>query len=397
MRVRVLYLFVFPLYGSGSGTYARSLAEEVAKDHDAAVVCPDNRSIRGVKTYSFKPPLKVSFTGHPEWRGAKLFREITERDIFTLHKAYMDVAVSAVENFKPNIIHVHHAYPFSWAARFIKSTYDIPYVITVHGSELPTVQKDKRYVALTIDALRRSRIVAPNSFYTRDWMYKVFGREFKNQIRVIPGGVDAETFRKVNTESIDRRFGLAEKKVVVFAGKLTVYKGVQYLVKAAKKIKGEVLILGDGPDRKHLEQIAKARNIKNVRFLGHFGEKTNFLVQLYSRADVFVAPSVWDEPLGLVILEAMACEVAVVVTRKGGIPLAVKEGVNGLFIKPRNTTEIVEKVNSLLNDDKKRKVMAQQAREIVVRKFSWTKIAQQYISYYEKYGNFKINGKLNNR
>jgi len=94
------------------------------------------------------------------------------------------------------------------------------------------------------------------------------------------------------------------KKVVLFAGKLTKYKGVEYLVKAARKIHGEILILGDGKEKRNLMNIAKDLKINNVRFLGHIGKNTRKLVQLYSRANVFVAPSVWDEPLGLVILES---------------------------------------------------------------------------------------------
>lgn len=301
----------------------------------------------------------------------------------------MDTTVDAVEDFKPNIIHVHHAFPFSWIARFIKNTYLIPYVITVHGSELPTAQKDKRYLALTMDALRRARRIIPNSYYTRDWMIKIFGDEYKKQIRVIPGGVDIKKFRKINSNEIDEMFGTKNKKVIVFSGKLTPYKGVKYLVKAAKKIKGEILILGDGQERKNLEQITKDENIKNVKFIGHLGSDTEFLVKFYSRADVFVAPSIWDEPLGLVILEAMSCNTPVVVTRKGGIPLAVKDGQNGFFIKPRNSNDIADKVNKLLENDDLRKKMSIKAREIAEKKFSWKLISQKFENIYQKFAYFE--------
>lgn len=389
-KLRILYLQTFPLYGSGSGTYARYLAKEVNKYHKVAMVCPDNRPINGVKIYPIKMPFNVAFTGHPEWKNCKLYKDLTPKEMLVVYKTFLNHTYEAVEDFKPNIIHVHHAFPFSWVARFIKSTYLIPYVISIHGSELPTAQKNKRYLALTIDALRRARRIIPNSFYTKEWMLQIFGDEYRKQIRVIPGGVDINKFHKIKTEDIDKKFNLTGKKLVVFAGKLTPYKGVKYLVKAARKINGEIFILGGGSERKNLEQIVKNDKINNVKFLGHLGNDTNFLIKFYSRADVFVAPSVWDEPLGLVILEAMACETPVVVTRKGGIPLAVKDGKNGFFIKPRNSNDIVEKVNYLLANEDKRNKMAKIARQIAVEKFSWENISQKFIHIYEKFANYSL-------
>jgi glycosyltransferase involved in cell wall biosynthesis len=389
-KLRILYLQTFPLYGSGSGTYARYLAREIAKKHKVAMVCPDNRELKNVKIYPIKMPFYVAFTGHPEWKNCRLYKDISNREILQIYKSFLNHAVEAVEDFKPNIIHVHHAFPFSWAARFIKSTYQIPYVISIHGSELPTAQKDKRYIALTMDALRKAKRIIPNSYYTRDWMLKVFGDEYRDQIRVIPGGVDINRFKKTNASEIDKMFNIKGEKVVVFAGKLTAYKGVKYLVKAAKKIKGKVLILGDGPERKNLEKMVKEEKINNVKFLGHLGSNTDFLVKFYSRANVFIAPSIWDEPLGLVILEAMACETPVIVTRKGGIPLAVKDGQNGLFIRPRNSNDIMEKINLLLTNENLRNKMAKKARQIAEEKFSWETIGKRFENIYEKFANYKI-------
>ncbi len=386
-KLKILYLLTFPLYGSGSGTYARYLAKEVNKHHKVAVLCPDNRQVNNVKIYSLNMPFKVAFTGHPEWKNCRLFKDISHIEILRIYKSYLDNTVKVVEDFKPNIIHVHHAFPFSWAARFIKSTYQIPYVISIHGSELITLQKDERYLALTMDALRKARRIIPNSYYTKDWMLKIVGENYRKQLRTIPGGVEINKFHKVNTNDIDKQYNLKGKKLVVFAGKLTPYKGVKYLVGAAKRIDGEIFILGGGSQRKYLEEMVKNKGITNVRFLGHLGNNTSFLIKLYSRADVFVAPSTWDEPLGLVILEAMACETPVVVTRKGGIPLAVKDGKNGLFIKSKSSKDIAEKVNYLLKNDKLRFNMGKRARKIAEEKFDWDIIADKFINIYQKFSN----------
>jgi glycosyltransferase involved in cell wall biosynthesis len=386
--MRVLYLQTFPLFGSGSGTYARELAEEVAKNHEVAMVAPEDRLLKNVKMYKVNLPVKIAFTGHPEWPDCKMYTKVGGKDLSANYLAYFQKTIEAVNDFKPNIIHVHHLMPLPWIARFIKIAYGLNFVVTVHGSELPTLEKDKRYPYLTSEALHKACRIIPNSFWTRDWMNRVLKDGFSDQIRVIPGGVDINEFKKVKTDDIDREFKLKGKKVVVFAGKLTPYKGVKYLIYAAKKIKGEILILGDGSERKNLEKIVEDEQIKNVRFIGHLGGDTSFLVKFYSRANVFVAPSVWDEPLGLVILESMACETPVVVTKKGGIPLAVKDGKNGLFIKSRNANDIAEKVNYLFENDEKRLKMGKKAREIAVEKFSWQIIAQKFVDKYEKFATY---------
>ncbi len=383
-KLKILFLQTFPLYGSGSGTYVRYLAKELNKTHKVSLLVPDARPVNGVKIYPLKMPFEVSFTGHPEWKKSKFYTELTNPEILQLHQSFLSQTMRAVEDFMPDIIHVQHAFPLTWSSGFIKATYGIKYITTIHGSELPTASKDKRYVALTSDALRKSARIIPNSYYTRDWMYKVFGDEYRHQIKVIPGGVDVEKFKRVPVSDIDKRYGLKGKKVVVFAGKLTKNKGVKYLILAAKKIDAEILILGDGPDRRNLERVVKKENLKNVRFIGHLGDDTTILVKMYTRADVFVAPSVWDEPLGLVILEAMATETPVVVTRKGGIPLAVKDGKNGYFVKPRNAKDIAEKVNLLLSNDEIRRKMGVNARKIAVEKFSWKIIAERFSRIYEK-------------
>lgn len=390
--MRILYLQAFPLWGCGSGTYAHYLATEVGKHFKVGMVVPDVRPIQNVTFFPLKMSFPVAFTGHPEWPNCKLYTQLTNGEIITIYKDYLDSVISAVEKFQPNIIHVHHAFPLSWIARVIKGIYQIPYIITVHGSELPTAQKDKRYLALTSDVLRRARRIVPNSFWTKEWLFKIFGDEFRSQVRVIPGGVDIKKFNpNLTTDDIVKKYNLKGKKIVLFTGKLTAYKGVKYLVKAAKKIIGaEVMILGEGPERQALQQKVKDMGLTNVQFIGHLGT-SNELNKFYKLASVFVAPSVWDEPLGLVILESMACKTPVVVTRKGGIPLAVKDGVNGYFVRPRNSTEIAEKVNLLLSNEEKRQKMAENARRIAEEKFSWEVIAHRFILMYMRFAYFPKN------
>jgi glycogen(starch) synthase len=274
--------------------------------------------------------------------------------------------------------------PLTWIARFIKIAYGLNFIVTVHGSELPTLENDKRYPYLTEEALVKAKRIVPNSFWTRDWMEAVFTNKFKEQIRVIPGGVNLSAFPPtMDLNGIDRRYRLNGRKLVLFSGKLTKYKGVRYLISAAKNINAIVGIAGDGPTRKALEELTRELKLTNVRFFGHID--SNDLTKLYYRADVCVVPSIWDEPLGLVVLEAMAAKTPVVVTRKGGIPVAVTEGENGFFVRPRNSKEIAEKVNILLGDDALRATMGERARQTIIDHFTWKLIAESYERMYQKF------------
>lgn len=391
--MRILYLQTFPFWGSGSGTYARHLASEIGKRHKVAILAPDTRPIERAKLYGVNLPFPVAFTGHPEWPACKLYTDLMSEEIWEIYDAFLRATIKAVEDFKPDIIHAHHAFPTAWLAAFIKDTYNINYVVTIHGSELPTLESDRRYWQRTFDAMYRAKQIFPNSGYTRDWFLKIFKGNFHEKCRVIPGGVNIDKFvySEPGAKTVDKELDLHGKPVVVFAGKLTKYKGVEYLVGAAKNIHGEVVILGDGPERQKLQEKAKSMNLTNIHWVGHLGAGVKKLVPYYSRADVFVAPSIWDEPLGLVILEAMACNTPVVVTRKGGIPLAVKEGYNGLFVRARNSTEIVEKVNKLLDNESMRLKMGQNARKSVEQKFSWEIIGHKFELGYGKFAK-KSNG-----
>lgn len=385
--MRILYLQTFPFWGSGSGTYARALASEVGKRHKVAIVAPDDRSIERAKVYPLKLPFRVAFSGHPEWPKCKLYTELTNQELSAVKDTISRSIIKAVEDFKPDILHVHHAFPLSWVGAFIKDTYGINSIVTIHGSELPTLEKDKRYIQPTYDGMLRAKRIVPNSGWTKEWFLKIFKGVFHEKCRVIPGGVDIHKFvySESGSKQIDRELGLNGRPMVLFSGKLTKYKGVEYLINAAKKIHGDVVILGDGPERKKLEERAKHLKLTNVHFIGHVGAGVKKLIPYYSRANVLVTPSIWDEPLGLVILEAMACQTPVVVTRKGGIPLAVKEGYNGYFVRPRNSSEIVLKVNALLDNEKLCLKMGLNARKSIEQKFSWEKIAAKFERMYEKF------------
>jgi len=384
--MKILFIYDFPLWGSGSGVYLRNLIKELVRaNHKIGLIAPEGRRFLGgkIKQYRVKPPQIPVFVGHPELKGAKRYSELSEREITKIYKSYLDTSLEAVINFEPDLIHVSHLSLISWVARYIKAMKNIRYIITSHGSCLSHILEDKRYLPLSEDALNASRAITVVSGNTRSRILRNFGRKLDKNLKIVPGGVDMSLFPKnVDTSHVEKKFKLKNKEVVLFCGRLSSEKGAKYLVKAAKDIKGDVYIIGGGPQEEYLSRIIKRKKLENVHLLGYLPHEE--LVDFYYRADVFVAPSVVEEALGLSILEAMAAKTPVVATRKGGIPTLVKSKENGLFVRVRNSSQIAQKCNKLLEDNKLRQKMSKKARETIEKKFTWKRTAKKMQSLYKR-------------
>jgi glycosyltransferase involved in cell wall biosynthesis len=212
----------------------------------------------------------------------------------------------------------------------------------------------------------------------------MFGHDLSKKTITIPSGIANNVDFNRDVSWIDKKLKFQYEKMVLFTGRLTHHKGVEYLIKAARQIKAEIVIAGDGPERKYLESLILKFKLANVHMVGYFSSKLDTINDYYLRADVYVAPSVWDEPLGLVILEAMVNKTPVVVSRKGGVTTLVKDGYNGFLVRSRSPKLIVEKVNLLLKDEKLAEKMGERAYKTVTEKFSWDKITTKFYNLYDK-------------
>ena len=386
--MRVLYLYMFPLWGNGSGAWLRRLTQELSKRYpshfDACIVAPDKRKLPYAKMFHLDPPHKGVFVGNPELPGVKRFADFTSMELIQTYNYYFLEGAKAIEKFKPDLIHVFHTAFLPPIARNLANFYKIPFIFTTHGSDLYYFKEDNRWQSLMYAASQKSSFITANSLFTKDWYLQLFGREFYKKTIVIPSGIDDSGDFMKDVTWIDKKYKFKHKHMVLFTGRLTEHKGVEYLLHAAKKIPAEIVIIGDGPERPHLEKIIKAENITNVHMLGYFSQRTGKIDDFYLRADVYVAPSIWKEPLGMVILEAMVHKTPVIVTMRGGVKTIVKEGENGFLIRSKESNVIAAKVNMLLKDDKLRKRMGDNAYKTVVAKFNWDKIATKFYELYKR-------------
>ena len=214
-------------------------------------------------------------------------------------------------------------------------------------------------------------------------------------MHVILNGIDTQIYQPVPDRDFLLENGVdLDRPIVAFVGRITRQKGVKHLIAAAHRFDPEVQLVlcagaPDTPDiaaetKAAVEELQAARD--GVVWLN--GMLTLPQVkQVLTAADVFCCPSVY-EPLGIVNLEAMACEAAVVASDVGGIPEVVRDGVTGLLVhydadQPEQfEADIAEQVNALIRDSDRARQMATAGRERAVNDFSWLTIAKQTVELY---------------
>ena len=188
---------------------------------------------------------------------------------------------------------------------------------------------------------------------------------------VLPG-LERERLEKVNKDtvkSIKTQYKTESKSVILFTGRLVKVKGLEYLIKALPMVKSDYVcfIVGDGPSRKEYQNLAKELGV-NAVFTGFRKDVQNFL----SFADVFVLPSVGGESLNYSMLEAAYMKVPIVVSDLNILPDDC-----GIIVPKRDEKAIANAINEILQSEKSRKQMTENAYEYT-KKFSWKTAGEKY-------------------
>jgi len=203
-------------------------------------------------------------------------------------------------------------------------------------------------------------------------IYKKYPAKFKE----IPYGVDTDKFSPAIKKD-------SQIKNILFVGALDkahYFKGVNILLKAISRFQisdFRFQIVGDGDLKTSYEKLAEKLDIKDrVEFLGKISDEE--LPRIYQQADLLVLPSInKNEAFGLVLLEAMACGVPVIASDLPGVRTVFEDGRQGLLCKPGDVSDLKNKIEEILADEEKRKIMGKEARILALEKYSWEEIGRK--------------------
>jgi N-acetyl-alpha-D-glucosaminyl L-malate synthase BshA len=362
----------YPTYG-GSGIVATELGLELAtRGHDVHFITYAN-PIRLDATIPRIHYHEVEVSNYPLFQYPPYCLALASR--------MADVATS----YDLDLLHVHYAIPHSISAllaRQMLRTRRLPFITTLHGTDITLVGTDPSYFPITRFSIEESDGVTAISEDLLRQTVEVFG--ISREMRVIHNFVNCDTYSPDPARTGIERFAPQGEKLLIHLSNFRPVKRVQDCIRVLAEVRkhtdARLLMVGDGPERGQAEHLAGQLGVSRyVEFLG----KQNGVERLIRLAHALLMPSEM-ESFGLAALEAMACGVPAVGTRVGGVPELITDGHDGFLEAVGDVEAQAEKATRLLTDDVLHTRMAAAARHTATSRFSTDRIIPQYESYYSR-------------
>jgi len=294
------------------------------------------------------------------------------------------------ELYDLDLLHVHYAIPHSVSAMLARQMLAakprgrrLPFVTTLHGTDITLVGLDRSYLPITRFSIEQSDGVTAISEYLRERTLREF--DIRNSIEVIYNFVNCDVYCR-DKEAPQRRaeFAKDHEKVLVHLSNFRPVKRLTDVIeifdRVRKQIPSKLLLVGDGPDRSQAEWLTVQKGIhEQVIFLG----KQDRVSEKLAIADIMLLPSQL-ESFGLAALEAMACEVVPIATRVGGLPEVIEHGKNGFLAEVGDVETMARYVVEILSDASKLSTLRKAARAGAQSRFCTSKIIPQYEAFYRR-------------
>jgi starch synthase len=381
MRVAVLSREYPPDVYGGAGVHVEFLVRELRKLVDVDVHCfGAARAEAGVHAYGTPPALESANSA--------------------LRTLGTDVEIAAALD-GADVLHSHTWYA-NLAGVLGAQLHGIPHVLTAHSLEPHRPWKAEQLgggyrisVWAERQAYETADAIVAVSYGMRADLLDAYPFVDPAKVHVIHNGIDTTLYSPVHGVDTLRRYGIdPDRPSAIFVGRITRQKGLGHLLRAADQFDPDVqLVLCAGaPDTPDIaaETAAAVDHLASTRtgvvWIREMLPRDE-LTQLLTHATVFVCPSVY-EPLGIVNLEAMACETAVVASAVGGIPEVVADGLTGALVPYHavSTDEfeagLADAVNTMCAEPARADAMGRAGRERVIHEFGWDTIAHRTVELY---------------
>ena len=393
LRVGLLTREYPPEVYGGGGVHVEYLSRALAKLVDVEVHCFGAPRADRLVARTYQP-----------WEAL----DGDDRHLSALRHLSIDLAMAAgVEGV--DVVHSHTWYT-NLAGHLSKLTYGIPHVLTTHSLEpLRPWKREQLGGGYELSsfaertAILNADAVIAVSRQMRDDVLASYPQADPERVVVIPNGIDTAEYAPDPATGTLEQLGVdLDRPIVTFVGRITRQKGFTHLLDAAQLIAPEAQLLlcagaADTPELQHevnvkVEQLRKTRS--GVWWIERHLERHQ-VVQILSHTTVFVCPSIY-EPFGLVNVEAMACEAAVVGSHVGGIPEIVVEGETGHLVAfepggdaygspidpDRFARDLAAAINDLVADPERAAGWGRQGRRRVLAEYSWVGIAERTVELY---------------
>ncbi len=361
----------YPTFG-GSGVVATELGKALAENgHQVHFI-----------TYS--QPARLDFFSENLF-----YHEVSVSNYPLFDYAPYEVALSSkmvdVVRFEQlDILHVHYAIPHASAAFMAKqilATFgiNIPVVTTLHGTDITLVGRDVTYKPVVTFSINQSNGVTAVSEDLKKATYNHF--DIVKDIRVIPNFIDLNRFRLTPKDHFKKAIAPMGERILVHTSNFRKVKRTKDVVlvfkKIIEKIPAKLLMVGDGPERVHCEQLCRDLSIcEHIRFLG----KQDAVEEILSVSDLFMMPSD-SESFGLAALEAMACKVPVISSNTGGLPELNVNGITGFMSNVGDIEDMAANAVYILEDDNRLAQFKENALN-QAKEFDLSLILPLYVNYY---------------
>lgn len=382
------------VYG-GAGVHAEYLSRALARQLPVEVRCfGDQRVVDG----------NLTVRGYPTWPDA---RAGTDPRFGGAIDAFARSLAMAKDQLDANVVHCHTWYT-DMGGLLASRLWDVPFVLTIHSLEPLRPWKVEQlgnayHLSTWMErvSMEHADAIIAVSHETRADVLRLFNVQ-PARVHIIHNGIDPQQYRPTGARDALLRYGIdPEQPYLLFVGRITRQKGIIHLVNAIPQIDPglQVVLCAGAPDtpeigREMENRVAEVSSARGgVTWIREMLPRPE-VIQLYEHATVFCCPSVY-EPFGIINLEAMACETAVVASAVGGIPEVVLPEETGLLVDPRlehGTFEpsdpgafsagLAAAINRLAADPEMCARFGRAGRKRALEHFSWDAIAQSTIDLY---------------